>query len=61
MLTPGSRIPIITIEEMHLNPPDYLVLFGWNHEKEIREKEVTISNAGVKWIKYIPRVEVIDH
>jgi methylation protein EvaC len=37
-----------------------LVLFGWNHEKEIMEKEKEMNKSGVKWIKYIPEVRVVN-
>jgi methylation protein EvaC len=57
---PGSNIPIISVEDMRKSPPDYLVLFGWNHEKEIMEKEKEINKSGVKWIKYIPEVRVVN-
>lgn len=57
---PGSHIPIVSHEQMRLNPPDYLVLFAWNHEKEIMEKESRILDPGTKWIRFVPKVEVIS-
>lgn len=57
--SPGSNIPIISTEAMRVNPPDYLLLFGWNHEKEIMQKESNNLNQNVKWIKYVPEVEVV--
>lgn len=56
---PGSKIPIISHEEMRLNPPDYLVLFAWNHEKEILAKESGSLDVDVKWIRFVPKVEII--
>ena len=58
--TPGSHIPVISQEEMRNNPPDYLVLFAWNHEKEILAKETALTNQGVKWIRFVPRIEILD-
>jgi methylation protein EvaC len=58
--TPGSHIPVISQEEMRNNPPDYLVLFAWNHEKEILAKERALTNQGVKWIRFVPRIEILD-
>lgn len=58
--TPGSHIPIISQEEMRLTPPDYLVLFAWNHEKEILAKESALTKQGVKWIRFVPNVEILD-
>lgn len=57
---PGSHIPIISHEQMRLNPPDYLVLFAWNHEKEILEKESGMLDPDTKWIRFVPKVEVIS-
>lgn len=56
---PGSKIPIISHEDMRLNPPDYLVLFAWNHEKEILAKESGALDADVKWIRFVPKVEIV--
>jgi methylation protein EvaC len=58
---PGSNIPIISIQEMHLRNPDYMILFAWNHELEIVEKEKNIIGNSFSWIKYIPRVEVLSY
>ena len=57
--SPGSNIPIISTEAMRVTPPDFLLLFGWNHEKEIMQKESNNLNQNVKWIKYVPEVEVV--
>jgi methylation protein EvaC len=57
---PGSHIPIISHEEMRMNPPDFLVLFAWNHEKEILTKETSLTEQGVKWIRFVPTVEVLN-
>ena len=59
-LCPGTYIPVISHEQMRLNPPDYLVLFAWNHEREILSKELELTNRGVKWIKFVPEVGFIN-
>jgi len=58
-LTPGTHIPIISHEEMRDNSPDYLVLFAWNHEKEIFAKEKKLIESGIKWIRFVPRIEIL--
>jgi len=58
-LTPGSYIPIISHEDMRNHPPDYLVLFAWNHEKEIFAKELDLDKNGIRWIRIVPRIEII--
>lgn len=58
--TPGSHIPVRSPDYLHGNPPGYLVLFAWNHEKEILSKELELTNSGVKWIRFVPRVEILN-
>ena len=57
---PGSLIPIISHEEMRLNPPEYLVLFAWNHSAEILRKELSLTQAGLKWIVFVPEIRILD-
>ena len=59
-VAPGSYIPIISHEEMRKIKPDYLVLFAWNHEKEIMEKEQILTKNGIKWIKFVPEVGLVN-
>ena len=58
--SPGKYIPVVSHEEMRANPPDYLVLFAWNHENEILQKESLLISQGVKWIRFVPKVEVVN-
>ncbi|MHA2344529.1 MAG: methyltransferase domain-containing protein, partial [Candidatus Hodarchaeales archaeon] len=37
--TPGSRIPIVSHDHFNQDKPENVVLFAWNHMKEICEKE----------------------
>ena len=57
--TPGSRIPVITPEDLRLRKPDFIVLFAWNHEIEILDKERELTSSGSKWIRFVPRIEII--
>jgi methylation protein EvaC len=57
--TPGSGIPIVSPEFLRENRPDYIVLFAWNHETEIMEKEQELTASGSKWIRFVPRVEIL--
>lgn len=60
--SPGAHIPVIPYDQLKQTvPPDYVLLFAWNHAKEIMEKEEEfITKHGIKWILYVPDVEVID-
>ncbi|CAN2246076.1 AdoMet_MTases domain containing protein [actinobacterium SCGC AAA044-D11] len=56
---PGTNIPIVSVDFMHANQPDYLLLFAWNHEHEIMEKEKNLLNDSVQWIKFVPEVGIV--
>jgi methylation protein EvaC len=56
--TPGTHIPVRSHDAFSASFPDYAVLFAWNHEAEIMEKETTFMVSGGKWIKFVPEVGV---
>ncbi len=56
---PGSGIPVVTPEFLRERKPDYIVLFAWNHESEILEKESQLTASGSKWIRFVPKVEIL--
>ena len=57
--SPGTHIPIKTHNEFKNNYPDYALLFGYNHSKEIFAKEQDFVEKGGKWITYVPEVKII--
>jgi methylation protein EvaC len=57
--SPGAHIPIKPHSEFKDNYPDYALLFGYNHEKEIMAKEQEFMDQGGKWITYVPEVKII--
>lgn len=57
-LTPGAHIPVRSPEHFRSHYPDFAVLFAWNHEREIREKESAFETRGGRWITYVPAVTV---
>ncbi|MBM3939252.1 MAG: class I SAM-dependent methyltransferase [Sphingomonadales bacterium] len=57
--SPGKHIPIVPIETFKNSYPDYLVLFAYNHAKEIMDKEKDFTDKGGKWILYVPKIHVI--
>tara|TARA_X000000950_G_C13915818_1_gene660963 strand:- start:4981 stop:6210 length:1230 start_codon:yes stop_codon:yes gene_type:complete len=58
--TPGSKIPIISMEKLKAMKPDYYLVLPWGFRSDIilREKE-TIAN-GAKFIFPLPFVEIIS-
>lgn len=57
--TPGMHIPVKPHEAFKANPPDYAVLFAWNHAEEIMANEKAFLDAGGKWIVHVPKVQVL--
>ena len=58
--SPGTHIPVRPYHEFADNFPDYALLFGWNHAKEIFANEQEFTKAGGKWIVYVPKVKVLE-
>lgn len=58
-LTPGTHIPIVSPKFFHENYPDCAILFAYNHEKEIFEKETDFRLQGKQWISYVPSVRIL--
>jgi methylation protein EvaC len=58
-LTPGMHIPVKPYEAFKENPPDYAVLFAWNHAEEIMAKEKAYMESGGRWIVHVPKVQVL--
>ncbi len=55
-LSPGAHIPVKPHSEFRRNYPDYALLFAYNHEKEIMEKEKEFTAQGGHWLHYVPTV-----
>lgn len=59
MLSPGARIPVVSPRAFAEDPPEYALLFAWNHAAEILAKEKTFREEGGRFITYVPRVEIL--
>jgi methylation protein EvaC len=59
-VTPGTHIPVRPTEEFRTARPDYAVLFAWNHAREIVAKEKAFTDAGGRWISFVPKVVILD-
>jgi methylation protein EvaC len=56
--SPGMHIPVKPYMAFAENYPDMALLFAWNHQAEIMEREKDFSVKGGKWIVHVPRVQV---
>ena len=53
--TPGTHIPVVSIEYFKKNYPDYTILCSWNHKNEIFIKEKEYKKKGGKWISHVKK------
>ena len=51
--SPGTHIPVVSINYFRKNYPDIVILCSWNHKKEIMEKEKEFKKKGGKWISHV--------
>jgi NDP-4-keto-2,6-dideoxyhexose 3-C-methyltransferase len=58
--TPGTRIPIISHQDMRKAPPDYLLVFIWHLRKEVLKDEFEYIKNGGKIVFPLPRLHVVD-
>jgi methylation protein EvaC len=47
-------------EDFQQAPPEYSLLFAWNHATEIFNKEADYRKANGKFIVYVPEVGVLS-
>jgi len=56
--SPGTGIPIVPMQELINNPPDYLLILAWNFKNEIKNKLKDVYKG--KYIIPIPEVVIED-
>ena len=54
---PGSRIPIVGLEELVTKTPDVLLILPWNLAIEIKEELKSFHEKGVQFLRAIPNLE----
>jgi SAM-dependent methyltransferase len=59
MYTPGTHVPILPIQAIQDDKPDYALLLAWNYAPEILEKERTYRDGGGRFIVPIPEPYII--
>jgi methylation protein EvaC len=53
------HIPVVPYDYFVENPPDFTLLFAWNHMDEILAKEKAYASGGGKWITHVPEVRIL--
>jgi SAM-dependent methyltransferase len=55
---PGSRIAIVSEDQLKVETPDYVVIFPWNLSDEIADQLKYLSSKGTKFVTAVPRLEI---
>lgn len=58
LFLPGTRIPIVSPDEITKRKPDYIILLAWNLKNELAELLAYTREWGCKLITFIPGVEI---
>jgi hypothetical protein len=56
--TPGTRIPIISEEQMRKSKPDFLLILPWHFKKEFIKRERSFLKK-IKFILPLPRMKIL--
>ena len=56
--TPGSKIPIISMEAAHAMRPDYFLVLPWSFKADIIVREADFLQRGGKFIFPLPDIEI---
>ena len=59
LVTPGSKIKIISEENSRKMRPDYYLVLPWHFKKEILKREKNTLRTGTKFIFPLPNFEII--
>ncbi len=55
---PGCRIPIVGEERLRESRPEFVVIFPWNIEAEVREQLVYVREWGAQFVTAIPELRI---
>jgi hypothetical protein len=55
---PGSRIPIVSEDQLKVETPDYVVIFPWNLSGEIADQLKYLSSSGTEFVTAVPQLSV---
>jgi SAM-dependent methyltransferase len=56
---PGIRIPIVPVERLNRDHPDYTLLLAWNLREEILEQEFSYRSRGGRFIVPLPQLSIV--
>ncbi len=60
LVTPGTRIPIVTHEKLREVHPDYALVLIWHFRREVIEDEINYLEKGGKLVFNLPRPHTVN-
>lgn len=60
LVTPGTRIPIVTHEKLRAAHPDYALVLIWHFRREVIEDEIDYLKKGGKLVFDLPRPHTVN-
>lgn len=58
LFLPGTRIPIVSPDEIEKQKPDYVILLAWNLKSELSELLAYTKEWGCRLITFIPEIDI---
>ncbi|MFA6004868.1 MAG: class I SAM-dependent methyltransferase [Patescibacteria group bacterium] len=58
-VTPGSKIPIASEEEVRKLHPDYMLVLPWHFKANLIKREASYTQSGGKLIFPLPKIEIL--
>jgi SAM-dependent methyltransferase len=59
LFTPGTHIPIVSVERLKVAPPDYVLILAWNFAEPIMKKLESFRERGGRFVIPVPRPHVL--
>jgi novobiocin biosynthesis protein NovU/D-mycarose 3-C-methyltransferase len=59
MFSPGKHLPVLPVEHLRNDRPDYLLLLAWNFADEVLQQQQDYVRAGGRFILPVPSPRVI--
>ncbi|MBI2820850.1 MAG: class I SAM-dependent methyltransferase [Acidobacteria bacterium] len=59
LYTPGTHIPVLPVETLMTDPPDYLLILAWNFQDEIMKQQRRYKEEGGRFILPIPEPKLV--
>ncbi len=59
-LLPGSHIPVLAVEALRANRPDYVLILPWNIAGEVRAQMADLHAAGTRFVIAVPGIRILE-